>query len=65
MNNIQDGNILESVYDLTFVTGSLQIPPGAVTTATKLTSELRFIFENYNADIASNIYANDLKTGLK
>ena len=33
--------------------------------ATTLTSELQFIFENYNAALAANIYQNDLKTGLK
>lgn len=38
LTNILDGRIAESVYDLTFVTGSLQIPPGATTTATTLTS---------------------------
>lgn len=38
LDNIRDGNIAESVYDLTYITGSLQIPPGAKTTATTLTS---------------------------
>ena len=65
LQNIKDGNIDESVYDLVFVTGSLQIPPGAVTTATTQTSELRFIFENYNANDATNVFKNDLGTGLK
>jgi hypothetical protein len=36
--NIKEANLVESVYDLTFVTGSLQIPPGAPTTATLMTS---------------------------
>lgn len=44
ISNIQDANIKLSVYDLRFVTGSLQIPPGAPTTATTQTSELQFIF---------------------
>jgi hypothetical protein len=52
------------VYDLTFVTGSLQIPPGALTTATTMTSKLQFIFENYNPTIASNVFKNDLGTNL-
>ena len=64
LQNIKDGSLDESVYDLTFVTGSLQIPPGAATTATTLTSEMRFIFENYNADDATNVFKNDLGTGL-
>lgn len=38
IKNIQDTNIKLSVYDLTFVTGTLQIPPGAPTTATTQTS---------------------------
>ena len=65
LNNIQDGGIAESVYDLTFLTGSLQIPPGATTTATNLRSEMQFIFENYNAADPSNVFKNDLGTGLK
>lgn len=64
LNNIQDASIVESVYDLTFVTGTLQIPPGAKTTATTLTSEMRFIFENYNANDPMNVFKNDLRTGL-
>ena len=65
LNNIRDGAIAESVYDLTFVTGSLQIPPGAATTATTLTSELRFIFESYNPAEPTNVFAEDLGTGLE
>jgi hypothetical protein len=42
--NIQDAYILKSVYDISFITGSLQIPPGAVTTATTQSSTLVFIF---------------------
>lgn len=44
IQNIQDANIKMSVYDISFVTGSLQIPPGAPTTATTQTSALQFIF---------------------
>ena len=65
MNNILETNYKESVYDLTFVTGTLQIPPGAPTTSTSLTSELQFVFENYNAANSSNVFMNDLNTGLK
>lgn len=65
LNNVLETNYQESVYDLTFVTGSLQIPPGAPTTSTLLTSELQFVFENYNAANSSNVFMNDLKTGLK
>ena len=65
LQNIKDGNIQESVYDLQFTTGTLQIPPGAATTQTTLVSELRFIFESYNANDATNVYQNDLNTGLK
>ena len=50
---------------MTFVTGSLQIPPGAATTATTLTSELRFIFESYNPAEPTNVFAEDLGTGLE
>jgi hypothetical protein len=64
ISNIQDANIKLSVYDLRFVTGSLQIPPGAPTTATSQTSELQFIFENFNGMNPTNVFANDLKTGL-
>jgi hypothetical protein len=38
LNNILEANFIESVYDFTFVTGTLQIPPGAKTTSTSLTS---------------------------
>ena len=38
LQNIKDGNIQESVYDLQFTTGTLQIPPGAATTQTTLIS---------------------------
>ena len=65
LNNIKDGAIAESVYNFTFVTGSLQIPPGAATTATTLRSEMRFIFEGYNAAVPSNIFKSDLGTGLE
>lgn len=65
LTNILEANFIESVYDFTFVTGTLQIPPGAKTTSTSLTSELQFVFENYNAANSSNVFANDLKTGLK
>ena len=47
------------------MTGTLQIPPGATTTATTLRSEMRFIFENYNAAVPSNVFQNDLGTGLE
>ena len=53
-----------ATYDLQFVTGTLQIPPGATTTATTQTSELQFIFENFNGADPTNIFDNDLKTGL-
>ena len=46
------------------MTGSLQIPPGAATTATTLKSELQFIFESYNPSNAVNAFQNDLGTGL-
>lgn len=42
--NIQDANTKLGLYDIQFVTGSLQIPPGASTTATTQTSQLQFIF---------------------
>ena len=42
--NVQDKETTFATYDLTFVTGNLQIPPGALTTATTQTSELQFIF---------------------
>lgn len=64
LNNIRDGNIAESVYDFTFNTGSLQIPPGASTTATTQVSEFRFIFESYNAADPLNVFQKDLGTGL-
>jgi hypothetical protein len=44
IQNIQDTGLVKSVYDLTFKTGNLQIPPGAPTTATTQTSEIQFIF---------------------
>jgi len=62
--NIQDAYILKSVYDISFVTGDLQIPPGALTTATTQTSSLVFIFENFNGMNAADVFANDLRTGL-
>ena len=65
IKNIEDGSISESVYDIEFQTGTLQIPPGAATTQTSLTSELQFIFESYNANDATNVFKNDLDTGLK
>lgn len=42
--NVQDASTTFAVYDLGFITGNLQIPPGAVTTATPQTSELQFVF---------------------
>lgn len=62
--NIQDAYITKSVYDISFVTGDLQIPPGALTTATTQTSSLVFIFENFNGANPTNVFANDLLTGL-
>jgi hypothetical protein len=47
------------------VTGTLQIPPGAATSATTQISEFRFIFESYNADDATNVFSKDLGTGLE
>jgi hypothetical protein len=44
LQNVQDASTLHATYDLTFVTGTLQIPPGALTTATTQTSQLLFIF---------------------
>jgi len=44
ISNIMDSNITLSTYDIQFKTGDLQIPPGALTTATTQTSELQFIF---------------------
>jgi hypothetical protein len=38
MKNIQDPSIKLCAYEITFKTGTLQIPPGAVTTATTQTS---------------------------
>jgi hypothetical protein len=42
--NVQDASTIHATYDIKFVTGSLQIPPGALTTATTQTSQLLFIF---------------------
>jgi hypothetical protein len=53
-----------ATYDLTFVTGNLQIPPGAATTATTQTSELQFVFENFNGMDPTNVFDNDLRTNL-
>lgn len=64
IQNIQDADSKFAVYDLSFVTGTLQIPPGTLTTATTQTSELQFIFENFNGMNPTNVFANDLKTGL-
>lgn len=64
IKNVQDAGVKLAVYDLTFVTGSLQIPPGTLTTATTQTSELRFIFENFNGMNPTNAFSNDLGTGL-
>lgn len=64
IQNILNPSITESVYDITFVTGTLQIPPGAKTTSTTLTSEIQFIFESYNAADPSNVFKQDLGTGL-
>jgi hypothetical protein len=44
IQNVQDANSKLAVYDISFVTGDLQIPPGALTTATTQTSALVFIF---------------------
>jgi hypothetical protein len=44
VKNVQDQSTTFATYDLRFITGNLQIPPGAVTTATTQTSELQFIF---------------------
>jgi hypothetical protein len=44
IQNVQDASSKLAVYDLSFVTGDLQIPPGTLTTATTQTSELQFIF---------------------
>lgn len=38
IRNIQDASISLCVYEITFKTGTLQIPPGAITTATTQTS---------------------------
>lgn len=38
IKNIKDPSIKLCVYEITFKTGTLQIPPGAKTTATKQTS---------------------------
>jgi len=65
IQNIQDADSKFAVYDLRFVTGTLQIPPGTLTTATTQTSELQFIFENFNGMNPTNVFANDLKTGLR
>jgi hypothetical protein len=42
--NVQDKATNFATYDIQFVTGTLQIPPGAPTTATTQTSKLQFIF---------------------
>jgi hypothetical protein len=42
--NVQDRATNFAAYDIQFVTGTLQIPPGAPTTATTQTSKLQFIF---------------------
>ena len=65
IKNVQDANSKLAVYDISFVTGNLQIPPGALTTATTQTSALVFIFENFDGMNPTNVFANDLKTGLK
>ena len=66
LNNIQDQAIKQlSVYDLQFITGTLQIPPGATTTATTQTSEIHFIFENFDGMNPTNVFTNDLGTGIK
>ena len=66
LKNIQDQSVKQlAVYDLQFVTGSLQIPPGATTTATTQTSEIHFIFENFDGMNPTNVFTNDLGTGLK
>lgn len=46
------------IFDLTFVIGSTQVPPGFNGSST-ISSEIQFIFENVNG------FANDLGTGLK
>jgi len=57
IDNIVNPAKKEAIYDITFVTGSLQIPPGASTTATTLTSELQFIFESYDAADPTNVFS--------
>lgn len=64
VNNVQDYQTTFATYDIRFVTGDLQIPPGAPTTATTQTSELQFIFENFNGMNPTNVFSNDLGTGL-
>lgn len=61
---MQDKLTTFATYDITFVTGNLQIPPGAPTTATTQTSELQFVFENFNGMDPTNVFDNDLKTNL-
>jgi hypothetical protein len=62
--NVQDKLTTFATYDLQFITGNLQIPPGATTTATTQTSELQFIFENFNGANPTNVFDNDLRTNL-
>lgn len=64
IKNVQDAGSKLAVYDISFVTGDLQIPPGTLTTATTQTSELRFIFENFDGMNPTNVFSNDLGTGF-
>jgi hypothetical protein len=64
IQNVQDYSTTSATYDITFLTGDLQIPPGALTSATTQTSKLQFIFENFNGMNPTNVFANDLGTGL-
>ena len=62
--NVQDKSSTSTTYDLQFITGDLQIPPGALTTATTQTSKINFMFENFDGMNPTNVFANDLRTGL-
>ena len=64
IQNVQDYSTTYATYDITFLTGDLQIPPGALTSATTQTSKLVFIFENFNGMNPTDVFANDLGTGL-
>jgi hypothetical protein len=64
IKNVQDASSKLAVYDISFVTGDLQIPPGTLTTATTQKSELQFIFENFNGMNPTNVFSNNLGTGL-